>query len=193
MKVPKKVNLNRGFNVTKEMAVEYLHDLAAEIKLSGIGQLEYVGPGVHNGPIDARRIVIHDETPQFVNHGESSYTTTKVFGVVGERCETLTKSNRESVTVHPFSNLAGEELCTQVIFSGAGLTIQMALQSTKKIPNLLVFVNKSGVSDHETLLALYKELNHILTEKEIPRPVIVIADGHGSRFGESVLSFLQEA
>ena len=53
VKVPKKVDLNCGFNVMKEMAVEYLDDLAAEINLSGIGQLKYVGPGVHNGPIDA--------------------------------------------------------------------------------------------------------------------------------------------
>ena len=43
------------------------------------------------------------------------------------------------------------------------------------------------------LLAAYKELDHILSEKEISRPVIVIADGHGSRFDEIVLSFLQEA
>ena len=93
MKVPRKVDVNRGFNVTKEMAVEYLGDLAEEINLTGIGQLEYAGPGVWNSPIDTRRIVVHDETPQMIKHGDSSYTTTKVFGVAGERCKTLVKSN----------------------------------------------------------------------------------------------------
>ena len=116
-----------------------------------------------------RRIVVHDETPQMINHGDSSYTTTKVFGV------------------------AGESLCTQVIYSGAGLTSQMAPESTRNIPNLLVSVNNCGVSDHETLLGAYKELGRVLTQEDIPRPVIIIADGHSSRFDEKVLSFLQAA
>ena len=175
------------------MAVEYIDDLAAEINHAGIGQLEKVEPGVWDGTIDATCIICHDETPQFINHGDSSYTTTKVFGVAGERSETLTKSNRESVTVHPFSNLAGEMLCLQVIFSGAGLTNQMAPEASEKIPNMLVTVNKSGVSDHNTLLDAYKLVDSVLTEKEVPRPVIVVADGHGSRFDETVLSFLQES
>ena len=193
MKVPKKIDINRGFNVTQAMAVEYIDDLAAEINHAGIGQLEKVEPGVWEGTIDATRIICHDETPQFINHGDSSYTTTKVFGVAGERSETLTKSNCESVTVHPFSNLAGETLSMQVLFSGAGLTNQMAPEASEKIPNLLVTVNKSGFSDHNTLLDAYKLVNSVLTEKEVPRPVIVVADGHGSGFDETVLSFLQEA
>ena len=159
MKVPRKVDINRGFNVTREMATEYLDDLAAEVNDAGIGNLVEVELGVWNGPLDPTRIIVHDETPQFINHGDSSYTTTNVFEVAGERCETLTKSN-------PFSNIAGDTLCTQVIFSGAGLTSQMAPESTEKIPNLLVTVNKSGVSDHETLLAAYNEIDRALTEKE---------------------------
>ena len=53
-KIPKKVDINRGFNVTKDMAIEYLDELAAEINAAGIGKLEYVGPGVWNGPVDTR-------------------------------------------------------------------------------------------------------------------------------------------
>ena len=192
-KIPKKVDINRGFNVTKDMAIEYLDELAAEINAAGIGKLEYVGPGVWNGPVDTRRIVVHDETPQMINHGDSSFTKTRVFGVCGERCETLTKSNRDCVTVQPFSNLAGETLVTQVIFSGACLTSHMAPASTNNIPNLLVSANKAGVTNHETLLSAYKELDRELTKESIPRPVIIIADGHSSRFGEAVLEFLQAA
>ena len=85
MKVPKKVDINRGFNVTQEMAAKYLDDLAAEINFAGIGKLEATKPGVWEGPIDTTRIIVHDETPQFINHnGDSAYTTTKVFGVAGE-------------------------------------------------------------------------------------------------------------
>ena len=79
---------------------------------------------------------------------------------------------------------------TQVIFSGAGLSSHMALEAAKKIHNAFISVNKTGMSDHQTLLDAYKELNTILTANEVHRPVIVIADGHASRFDESVLSFL---
>ena len=137
--------------------------------------------------------MVHDETPQMINHGDSSFTKTRVFGVCGERCETLTKSNRDCVTVQPFSNLAGETLVTQVIFYGACLTSHMAPASTNNIPNLLVSANKAGVTNHETLLSAYKELDRELTKESIPRPVIIIADGHSSRFGEAVLEFLQAA
>ena len=136
MKVPKKVDINRGFNITQAMAVEYIDDLAAEINHAGIGQLEKVEPGVWDGTIDATHIICHDETPQFINHGDSSYTTTKVFGVAGERSETLTKSNRESVTAHPFSNLAGETLCMQVIFSGSWSDKSDGTGSIRKDPKL---------------------------------------------------------
>ena len=190
-KIPKKIDINRGFNVTRDMAIEYLDDLAQEVNETGIGKLEYVGPGIWNGPIDMLRIVVHDETPQMINHGDSSHTKTKVFGVSGEKSEVLTKSNRECITVQPFSNLAGETLCTQVIFLGAGLTNHMAPESAENIPNLLVSTNKSGVTDHETLLAAYKELDRELTKEAIERPVIVIADGHSSCFDEDVLEFLQ--
>ena len=175
------------------MAIEYLDDLAAEVNDAGIGKLNYVEPGVWEGPLDPTRIVFHDETSQFINHGDSSYTTTKVFGVVGERCETLAKSNRESVTAHPFSSLDGDTVCTQVIFSGAGLTSQMAPESTDNIKNSLVPVNKSGVSDHDTLLSAYQQLDRVLAEKGVSRPIIIVRDGHTSRFDENVLSFLQQA
>ena len=69
----------------------------------------------------------------------------------------------------------------------------MAPEASLKIPNLLVTVNKSGVSDHNTLLDGYKQVNRVLSENEVPRPVIVITDGHLSRFDETVLTFLRQA
>ena len=46
MKTPKKVDINRGFNVTRSMGIEYLDDLAEEINTLGIGELEKVDGGV---------------------------------------------------------------------------------------------------------------------------------------------------
>ena len=66
----------------------------------------------------------------------------------------------------------------------------MVPEAAKKIQHAFISVNKTGVSDHQTLLHAYKELNTILTANEVQHPVIVIADGHASRFDESVLSFL---
>ena len=65
-------------------------------------------------------------------------------------------------------------------------------KAVNNIPNLMVSVNKSGVSDNTTLLAAYKELSRHLNAINTTRPVIVLADGHGSRFDEKVLAFLEE-
>ena len=91
----KKVDMNRGLNNMREMAEEYLDDLAAEINHAGIGILKHISPGEWIGEIDCLRIICHDETPQFINHGTSNFMQGKVFGVRGQNTETLTKSNRE--------------------------------------------------------------------------------------------------
>ena len=65
--------------------------------------------------------------------------------------------------------------------------------AVNNIPNLMISVNRSGVSDDNvTLLAAYKELNRHLNDINTKCPVIVLADGHGSQFNENVLSFLGE-
>ena len=60
--------------------------------------------------------------------------------------------------------------------------------AVNNIPNLMTSVNKSGVSENVMLLATYKELNRHLNDINTKRPVIVLADGHGSRFDKKVLS-----
>ena len=65
----------------------------------------------------------------------------------------------------------------------------MAPESCTKIADLIISVNKSGVSDHETLLAAFKRLNKVLDEKRVVRPVVVIKDGHASRFDETVMQY----
>lgn len=65
-------------------------------------------------------------------------------------------------------------------------------ESAKEITNLLVSVNQSGSSDGRTLLEAYKILDESLNNVGVPRPVLVITDGHGSRFDYNVLKFLHE-
>ena len=127
------------------------------------------------GPIETTRIIGHDKIPQMINYGKSSKQRL-VFGVSGKNYEKLYKPNRECITVDPFSTMQGDTLMCQVIFSGSGHTSHMAPESVKNINELLITVNQSGVSDNCTLLAAYKELDRILSEKEIGRPVIILAD-----------------
>ena len=65
--------------------------------------------------------------------------------------------------------------------------------AAEKIPNLLISVNDCGVTDHKTLHSAYQELDKIIQVKGIVRPVVVIADGHKSRFGDDVMSFCNKS
>ena len=76
---------------------------------------------------------------------------------------------------------------------GAGLTSNMASKEClTTIPDLLLSVNQHGVSDHNTMLDAYKELDSVITRNNIQRPVIVVTDGHSSRFDISVQLHLVE-
>ena len=61
------------------------------------------------------------------------------------------------------------------------------------IPHLLISTNDSGSQDHTTLLAAYKEFDSYLEEKGIEKPVVVLSDGHASRFDTNVFSYLRNA
>ena len=75
---------------------------------------------------------------------------------------------------------------------GRGITSHMAPEvAVTKIPNLLVSTADSGTKDHVTLLAAYKQFNKVLTKKNVIRPVVVLSDGHSSRFDSEVLTFLR--
>ena len=58
--------------------------------------------------------------------------------------------------------------------------------AAENIKNLMISTNQHGASDHNTLLAAYQELDHHLEAKNVTRPVVIIADGHASRFDLSV-------
>ena len=64
-------------------------------------------------------------------------------------------------------------------------------EAAAKIKHLLVTTSDHGVSDGHTLLAAFKEFDEYLKANNIKRPVVLLSDGHSSRFDYHVMSFLQ--
>ena len=111
----------------------------------------------------------------------------------------MSKEKRESVTVKPFSNFAGQLAMVQVVFSGAGMTNHMCPKNAaEKIPNILVSVNENECTTGDSLLPTYKELfNSTVSPMRQDKGSnddahIIIADGHKSRFNGQVLRFCEE-
>jgi len=185
-----KVSVSRGLNCTQAMAIRYIDELAEELIESATDSTDMVQiePGKWKGNIDTSRIWAHDETLQFISYNNSGNSRALVLGAKGEDCSKLIKENRDCITVQPFSSFKGDLAMCQVIFSGAGITSHMAPEAAEsEIENLFVSVNENAVSDHKSLLAGYKNLDDVLVSRKVERPVVLIADGHGSRFDENVM------
>ena len=79
----------------------------------------------------------------------------------------------------------------QVLFASSEITNKMAPPHTvENIQHLFISTSDKDVSDHQSLLAAYTEVDKYLAEKDVQRPVVLLPDGHSSRFGYEVLSFL---
>ncbi|XP_065639345.1 uncharacterized protein LOC136072183 [Hydra vulgaris] len=76
-------------------------------------------------------------------------------------------------------------------FSSDGITSQMTPQvAVEKISHLLVTTSENGISDNDTFKAACQEFDDYLTEKAIERPVVLLSDGHSSRFTYDGLIYL---
>ena len=64
-------------------------------------------------------------------------------------------------------------------------------EAVENIKHLLISTSENGVQDHKTLLAAYKKFDSYLTEWNVERPVVILSDGHSSRFDLDVLTFLR--
>jgi hypothetical protein len=62
-------------------------------------------------------------------------------------------------------------------------------KAVSNIKNLIISTTESGSQDNCSLLAAYKKLDKHLTEQGIERPVVLLSDGHSSRFDFKVLNF----
>lgn len=80
----------------------------------------------------------------------------------------------------------------QVIFQSGGITNQMAPPAAvEKISELLISVTDKGSQDANSLMACYKLFDQYLDENNVTRPVVLLSDGHSSRFSFDGLSFLK--
>ena len=71
----------------------------------------------------------------------------------------MTKENRESVTIHPSSNFAGDFAMYQIIFLGSGFHPHMCLPAAaEKIENLLISVNEAGNWKHYLIIKENKQI-----------------------------------
>jgi len=62
--------------------------------------------------------------------------------------------------------------------------------SSRSCFDSLISSTERGSQDHKSLLAAYKLFDKYLTENNVTRPVVVLSDGHSSRFDFDVLQFL---
>lgn len=184
----------RAVACTKEMAINHIDELASELINTGIFKnAEQVSPGKWTGTIDLERVFNHDEMPQFINYGVNGHANGLVYCGKGDKCERLRKENRECVTLEPFVSLNGDVLMLQTIFPATNITSHMAPPSAvENIPNLLISTTQSGYQDHNTCLESYKLFDKVLTEKKVQKPVVVLTDGHASRFDPDVMRFCRE-
>ncbi|XP_065663558.1 uncharacterized protein LOC136085837 [Hydra vulgaris] len=105
----------------------------------------------------------------------------------------MIRENKECITINPFVSLSGEVSLCQVIFSCKSITSQLAPQkAVSNIKNLIFSTIESGSQDNCSLLAAYKKLDKHLTEQDIERPVVLLSDGHMSRFDFKVLNFFHK-
>ena len=90
-----------------------------------------------------------------------------IYGGAGHDCNVMTRENRESVIVHPFSTFAGDFAMCQIIFSGSGFHSHVyASAVAEKIKNLLIAASEAGSFTGETLLRAYQFLTSIIKENK---------------------------
>ena len=62
----------------------------------------------------------------------------------------------------------------------------------EKIQHLLISTTENGFQEHESLLAAYEEFNAYLEKNKVKKPVVLLSDGHSSRFDDDVLQYLED-
>nr|XP_047132414.1 uncharacterized protein LOC124811153 [Hydra vulgaris] len=166
------------------MAESHLDSLTEElIKCEIFTNSKKLEPGVWRGDIDTKRIFIFDETPQFITYGVDGTNSGLAYVARGEPCRKIIRENRESVTICPVVSLAGEIVVSQVIFADKGITSHMAPKTAvKNIKNLIISSTEKGSQDNHSLLDLHKKFDIYLSEENIQRPVVMLADGQCSTF-----------
>ena len=154
---------------------------------------------------DARRgrarMFNHDECPQMICFGGGTGTTRRrVAGQSGKQAKSSQVPNRECVTVHPIANLNGTFGPWHLIFSGESLTDSMISEAFLEMPEGLITHTAKGVQTGHSLLQFYKKfyewsqetqdtIKHEFGEWQIQTPILLLTDGHSSRYNQEVLDY----
>ena len=78
-----------------------------------------------------------------------------------------------------------------VIFKGQGISSHMATKpSVESILNLFISATENGIQDCKSMFETYKYLDKVVEKKQIQRPIVVLSDGHSSRFSCDTFSFM---
>ena len=187
-------SMKRVLSCSKEMATEHIDNLAEELMSCGIMENGVKNAsGVWTGVIDPTRIFNHDETPQFINYGVDGSANNLFYSGKGERCAAAKTENRECVTVAPMICLTGEMCMCHVIFPSKGLKANMApKEAVDAIENLLISSTENGFITGKACKKFYDMFDSYLTKNNVKRPVVVLTDGHSSRYDIEVLRFCKE-
>ena len=185
----------RVFACTEAMVRQYLDDLAEELIWTGIFMnAKQIEPGVWTGSIDTSHMFNHDEMAQFIDYGvSSSATRVLTYCGRGEKCEPMKQENREYVTIEPYVSFDGEILMCHIIFPGTCISSHMAPKTAvEKISNLLVSTTDSVYQDGRTSLASYKMFAKAIKQNKVQKPIVVLTDGHSSRYDADVMQFCRK-
>ena len=105
----------------------------------------------------------------------------------GEKCERMKQENRECVTIKRYVSFDGEILMCHVIFPGTCISSHMAPKTAvEKISNFL------GSTTGRTCLASYKMFAKAVKQNKVQKPVVVLTDGHSSRYDADVMQFCRK-
>ena len=159
-----------------------------------IHECKTIEPGVCTGRIDTSHMFNHDEMPQFIDYGvSSSAARVLTYCGRGEKCELMKQENRECVTIEPYVSFDGEILMCHIIFPGTCISSHMAPKTAvEKISNLLVSTTDSVYQDGRTSLASYKMFAKAIKQNKVQKPIVVLTDGHSSRYDADVMQFCRK-
>ena len=187
-------SMKRVLSCSRVMAADHIDCLAeelmrCEIMVNGAKS----SSGTWTGDIDPSRVFNHDETPQFINYGIDGSANNVFYSGKGERCTSARTENRECVTIAPMVCLNGEVCMCHVLFASKGLKSNMApKEAVDAIDNLLVSSTENGFMTGKACHKFYEAFDKYLTQENVKRPVVVLTDGHNSRYDIEVLRFCEE-
>ena len=150
--------------------------------------------------LDPRRILNEDELPQFIDYADAKGNNKKKVGAgKGDIAQEAAHSNRTSVTVHMIWGLCGFKWGDQVILAQAQLADNLAIEAGRKVfaneiheaqkvsTYLLVSPSAKGIQTGTTLGERMDMLDREVTARGLKRPIVILTDGHKSRFSGEVL------